>query len=218
MVELTSICISRNIYEDFLSRHRTILFFLEGIYPLGLPCAGHYHRCGNGIMRWISFLNSSSGARRDRHHDGAPAKFRRRSGNAAIEFTLLAPALLLMLVGTMDFARIFFGGIAMENAARAGVQYGALSPGKAGDTDGIVAAALADAAAQGLSGVTASARTFCSCVGTTSDVSCSLSTCGGQVPNGYVQATVQYTFNSVLRYPGLPANVVISRTARMRVQ
>ena len=143
---------------------------------------------------------------------------RRQSGSAMVEFTVLFPLLVLMLVGTMDFARVFFGGIAMENAARAGLQYGALSPAKAGDTNGIVAAALADAAGQGFSGVTASARNFCSCTGSSSTVSCTIGTCGGQTPNGYVEATVRYTFNSVLRYPGMPANMVISRTAKMRVQ
>lgn len=141
-----------------------------------------------------------------------------QGGNAALEFTLLFPVLLFMLVGTMDFARVFFGGIAMENAARAAVQYGALSPGKAGDTAGIVAAGLADAAGQGLVGVTASARNFCSCTGSSSTISCSIGSCSGQTPNGYVEATVQYTFNSIVPYPGLPANMVISRTARMRVQ
>jgi Flp pilus assembly protein TadG len=152
------------------------------------------------------------------HSRNRSGQYRGRNGNAVIEFTVLFPVLLLMLVGTMDFARVFFGGIAMENAARAGVQYGALSPGKAGDTSGIVAAALADATGQGLSGVTASARSFCSCTGSSSTVSCAIGTCSGQTPNGYVEATVRYTFSSVLRYPGLPANMVISRTAKMRVQ
>jgi Flp pilus assembly protein TadG len=143
---------------------------------------------------------------------------RSRRGNAIVEFTILFPLLLLMLFGTMDFARVFFGGIAMENAARAGVQYGALSPGKAGDTNGIVAAALADAANQGLAGLTASATRFCACIGSDSTVSCSTATCSGQTPNGYVRATVQYTYNSIVRYPGLPATLTISRTAKMRVQ
>jgi Flp pilus assembly protein TadG len=168
------------------------------------------------------------GATLTQHYEGQPGKPRlirhgcghrqRQRGNAVLEFALIFPMLLFMLVGTMDFARVFFSGIAMENAARAGVQYGALSPGKAGDINGIVAAALADAAGQGLDGVTASARTFCSCVGSGSTVSCSIGTCNGQTPNGYIEATAQYTFNSVLRYPGFPANIVVSRTAKMRVQ
>ena len=143
---------------------------------------------------------------------------RSRRGNAIVEFTILFPVMLLMLFGTMDFARVFFGGIAMENAARAGVQYGALSPGRAGDTDGIRAAALADAAQQGLTGVTATASRFCGCTGSDSTVSCVNGSCSGQTPNGYVQATVQYTYNSILRYPGLPTSITISRTAKMRVQ
>jgi Flp pilus assembly protein TadG len=145
-------------------------------------------------------------------------RVRERRGNAIIEFTIVFPVMLLMLAGTMDFARVFFAGIAMENAARAGVQYGALSPGKAGDTAGIQAAALADAAGQGLASVTASATRYCACTGSSSTVSCSTGTCAGQTPNGYVETTVQYTFDSILRYPGLPEAMTISRTAKMRVQ
>jgi hypothetical protein len=114
----------------------------------------------------------------------------------------------------MDFARVVYAGIEIANAARAGVQYGALTPGHSGDTAGMVQAATTDAADLG-STVTASASNFCTCSGST--VGCT-SLCSGATPDGYVSVTANYTFTPVIPYPGLPQTVALSRTAKMRVQ
>ena len=122
--------------------------------------------------------------------------------------------MMLMCCGVMDFARVVYAGVEVASAARAGVQYGALTPGNSGDTGGMVQAALNDAADLG-SGVTASAGNFCACNGTTT--SCS-TTCGGNVADGYVTVTANYTFTPLLPYPGIPQSVQLSRTAKMRAQ
>ncbi len=137
-----------------------------------------------------------------------------RKGTAFIETAILLPAMLMLCCGTMDFARIMYAGTEIASAARAGVQYGALTPGNSGDTTGMTQAALSDAADLG-SGVTASASNFCTCSGST--VACS-STCSGSQPNGYVSVTANYTFTTTLPYPGLPRTIALSRTAKMRVQ
>jgi len=128
---------------------------------------------------------------------------------------ILLPMLLMLCCGTMDFARVIYAGIEISNAARAGVQYGALLPGNAGDTAGMQQAAVNDAADLGSSNVTATASNFCTCNGST--VSCSDTTCA-TTPDGYVSVTTSYTFNTVVHYPGLPQSVVLTRTAQMRVQ
>jgi Flp pilus assembly protein TadG len=138
-----------------------------------------------------------------------------RTGSSFIETAILIPMMLMLCCGTMDFARVVYAGIEIANAARAGVQYGALTPGNSGDTSGMVQAALTDAADLG-STVTASANNFCTCSGST--VSCSSTCTGGVTPEGYVSVTANYTFNTALPYPGLPQTVSLSRTAKMRVQ
>lgn len=144
---------------------------------------------------------------------------RQRKGGALVELAIIFPVLLLMCCGAMDFARVVYAGIAVSNAARAGVQYGTFSPGNAGNTGGMQQAALDDAAGQGLTGITASASTFCLCSGNSTAVSCTSSTsCGSTTPNGYAQVTVSYTFNTMLNYPGIPSSIVLNRTAKMRVQ
>lgn len=134
-----------------------------------------------------------------------------------MEAALTFPILLLMCCGTMDFARVVYAGIAVASAARAGVQFGSLTPGNTGKTSEMVQAALDDAANQGLTGISASARSYCLCGGSTAEVACS-STCSGATPNGYTEVTVSYTFTTMLSYPGLPNNIVVNRTAKMRAQ
>jgi len=137
-----------------------------------------------------------------------------RSGTSFIETAIVIPALLMVCCGTMDFARIVFAGVELASAAHAGVQFGALTPGNSGNTTGMTQAALNDASDLGAS-VTASASNFCMCSGAT--VACT-STCSGVAPAGYVTVTANYTYNTILPYPGLPQSVALSRIAKMRVQ
>src|SRR5713226_8095875 len=102
-----------------------------------------------------------------------------RTGTSFIETALLLPMMLLLCCGTMDFARVVYAGIEVASAARAGVQYGALSPGNAGATSAMAQAALTDAADLG-STVTASASNFCMCNGATADCT---SICDGVAPD-----------------------------------
>jgi Flp pilus assembly protein TadG len=135
-----------------------------------------------------------------------------RTGSSFIETAILIPMMLMLCCGTMDFARVVYAGIEIANAARAGVQYGALTPGNSGDTSGMVQAALTDAADLG-STVTASANNFCTC-----DSTVSAPRPAGGHARGIRLRHRNYTFNTALPYPGLPQTVSLSRTAKMRVQ
>src|SRR4051812_35559027 len=81
-----------------------------------------------------------------------------KKGSSLMETALMLPLICLMCCGTMDFARVVYAGITVANASRAGVQYGALSPGNSGKISGMSQAAINDAADLGTSNVTASAR------------------------------------------------------------
>ena len=140
-----------------------------------------------------------------------------RRGSAILEAGLLLPVLIFMTCGAMDFARVFYAGIVVESAARAGVQSGSFSVGN-DDAVKMNDAAVNDSSGQGLTGVTASSRTFCSCVNSTAEVGCNTSCSGGATPGGYVETTAAYTFNPIVPYPGVPRNIAISSTAKFRVQ
>ncbi|MGC8780013.1 MAG: TadE/TadG family type IV pilus assembly protein [Anaerolineae bacterium] len=65
-------------------------------------------------------------------------------GQSMVEFTLLLPALLLMVVGVINFAFVFHTYVQLVNAAGVGATYAASGPSAVNDLAGIAAAALAD--------------------------------------------------------------------------
>lgn len=139
-------------------------------------------------------------------------------GGAVLETALALPLLILMVIGTADFARVFYAAIVVEGAARAGVQYGTVSVGKAGESSGVIEAGQSDASGQGLTGLVVTSRTFCGCNSGNAEVSCSKGTCSTGVPSGYVEAKATYTFKPAIGWPGVPGNVVIGTSAKMRAQ
>ena len=49
-------------------------------------------------------------------------------GQALVEFAIVLPLLLLLLVMAIDFGRVFFGWVGLQNAARIGAAYAAAHP------------------------------------------------------------------------------------------
>ncbi len=66
------------------------------------------------------------------------------AGQSAVEFALLLPALLTLVIGLINFAFIFHTYIQVINAAGVGATYAATGETAANDLAGIAAAALAD--------------------------------------------------------------------------
>jgi hypothetical protein len=58
-----------------------------------------------------------------------------RSAQSLVEFALVLPLILVLLLGGIDLGRVFFGSVALTNASRVGANYAALYPG-AWDTPG----------------------------------------------------------------------------------
>jgi hypothetical protein len=51
-----------------------------------------------------------------------------RRGQAIVEFALILPLLVLLLVMALDFGRVFFGWVSLTNASRVGANYAGLYP------------------------------------------------------------------------------------------
>ncbi|MGC9469245.1 MAG: TadE/TadG family type IV pilus assembly protein, partial [Anaerolineae bacterium] len=62
------------------------------------------------------------------------AKARHR-GQGLVEFALILPVLLLIIIGTLEFGRIMFIYVNITNAAREGTRYGMVYPK---DQNGII--------------------------------------------------------------------------------
>jgi len=137
------------------------------------------------------------------------------SGNLLLEFALSSTLLFLLMFGVIDFSRIFSSACAVQGAARAGTQYGMLSPAHYNDFSGMQTAALNDAGNP--AGMTATASQFCACSIGGARQSCP-ATCSSGSPETYIQMNVAMTYTTIASYPGVPAITNLAATSIVRVQ
>lgn len=134
-----------------------------------------------------------------------------RKGAAAVEFALLMPFILIMLIGLVDFGMGLWTQMQLESAARAGAQYALIDYA---DTSGI------QNAVTGSSNLTTAptplATTFCECSNGTS-VSCA-GTCASGSVRIFVRVTATSSFTPLLSYPGMPNPFTLRGGATIRVQ
>ena len=146
------------------------------------------------------------------------ARWNSEGGQAIVEMTLLLPFFLLLLMGVIDFSRVFYTALTITHAARAGAQYGAQSNGKSQDDAGMAAAART--AAQDVDSLSVTATHYCMC--TPDGVTLTpMATCTSACINTrqiYVQVTTSKTFQTLWNYPGVPHTITLSRTAILRAQ
>ncbi|HEY0614374.1 MAG TPA: TadE/TadG family type IV pilus assembly protein [Candidatus Elarobacter sp.] len=144
----------------------------------------------------------------------ACALARAEGGSAIAETAVIAPLIMLLLIGLVEVGRYAQFSIVVGNAARAGVQYGAQNLGTADDGAGMTAAALGDA--QNAAGLSATSSQFCRCAdGTTS--TCQPADCPASHRLVFVQVDATGTFASMLHVPGIPGSQTITSRAVMRV-
>ena len=146
----------------------------------------------------------------------ASAAFRQDAGAALLEFSLIVPIVALMFLAVVDFGIAISQAMTVEDAARAGAEYGTIA-GNANDYTGMTDAATT--AANGLAGftVTPAPTTWCSCTPGGTVVSCS-STCSGANPVEYVQVQTAASVQVLAGYPGIPSSFALKGLAVMRVQ
>lgn len=135
-------------------------------------------------------------------------------GGALVETALAMPLLLLLLLGAAEFGMASYAAIEVENAAMAGVQYGAQNPGLSNDTTGIQTAAANDAGNITLGTTTVSHTCICS-NGTAS--SCQPTDCPGSQPETILTVQTQTTFKPGFKVPGFPTSFTIYGQAVQKV-
>jgi len=134
-----------------------------------------------------------------------------KSGNspaqALIEFAITLPLLLLLVLGAMDFGRMFYTKIVLTNAAREGANYLAYSPEDANNGYVNTYTAIIEEADSSTVEVTAADISFSGC-------------CTRGLPvEVTVTRTVDLIFDNVLQSFGLLGGPVeITSSVRMMVQ
>ena len=141
----------------------------------------------------------------------------RRRGSTALELALAGPLLLLLLVGAADLSRVFYHAVALANAAGTAAFYGARNVTHSGDTTGMNTTATTDA--KDLTSITVTPSRFCRCPNSDTNVDCITGSCpASYTPRVYISVQAKETFQPLVRYPGIPKNFTVGRTAYMRAQ
>ena len=146
------------------------------------------------------------------------AKSRNRwgRGQSAVELAIAVPVLALILLGAADFGRVFFFGIAVNNAARAGAQYGPQTLITAADITGMQAAATTDGS--NIPSLTATAS-LCTCETPRGSVAaCAESYCDANATATFVEVDTSAPFSTLVNYPGIPHSMTLTGKAVMQVQ
>jgi len=145
-------------------------------------------------------------------------------GAALVEVVVALPILVVLLVGTADFARVFYAAIELTNAARAGAQFGAKSLG-AGVVPGPVEA-MATSSINLTPSPTARARQRCECalpnatfnlIDCLVDPATACPSAAGKFRVVTITVTTSMSFSTIAPYPGIPRPLQLTRVAIMRV-
>ena len=138
------------------------------------------------------------------------------AGVAAVEFALIGPMLVLMMLCTVDLGMGFYRNMQVQTAAQAGAQYAVAH----GFTESGVLSAIQSATT--FSGISASPgpSQYCGCASSTGIASAVCgSTCpGGSLSGTYVSVSTQATYTTLLPYPTLPNSFALTARSTVRIQ
>ena len=200
------------------------------------PDRGSRRRVGIESENHVTVANGRVKARHE-----AASRHRRERGGAVAELAVAMPFVFMMMVGAVDFGRMWTVSTRVADAAYAGAAYGAQSTTTAKDTSGMRTVALHElgidpvvstptkkaAVAVVESGKSVPSEKdydvtttrYCECEDKKS-VDCDKGTCvvGSGNRRMYVQVRVGTTFQTVFDYPGIPHEVTITRQTRMRAR
>jgi Flp pilus assembly protein TadG len=138
------------------------------------------------------------------------------SGVAAVELSIIAPLLTLMMISVTDIGLGVYRKMQVEDAAQVGAQYAMRNGFDANAISNAVASATNSSA------ITASPAPvkFCGCATSSgvSTVSCGATCPGGAVAATYTTVSAQATYSTILNYQVVPQNYNFSAQSTVRLQ
>ena len=151
----------------------------------------------------MSMQESAKAAQGKRRRRSLRRFFGDKRGQSLVEFGLLLPILVLLVLGTIDFGRVYFAYVSVTNGARNGADYAASHCSLSCDEDGIRNAVVADT----------------SDLPNTSPTNPSVSAATGTDSQGrlYSDVTVTYAFSTLFPWPGIPESIDVGRTVTARI-
>lgn len=135
-------------------------------------------------------------------------------GIAAVEFALLSPVLLLLIMGTADAGFSLIRKLQLQSAAQAGAQYAAIHGFSVSSVSGIITGTssliLADP----------EPKQFCGCATATglTDVACSVTCANSQTAGTYVRISASSVYKPFFPYPFVGDAVDLMSQATLRLK
>jgi Flp pilus assembly protein TadG len=139
-----------------------------------------------------------------------------RQGNMAIEMAVIAPVLVLLMVGIADYGAGIYSKMQVQHAVQAGADFAMRN----GFSANAISTAVANATPlPGLS-VTPAPTQSCGCPNGTTVIT---ATCGTACAAGgnagvYVTISATATHTTLLPYPGMPEGFAFSAVSTVRIQ
>jgi Flp pilus assembly protein TadG len=149
-----------------------------------------------------------------------PTGRRPREGATTVELAVLLPFLCFLFAVAVDYARIFYFGVTLENCARNGAYYASNYPNNSyvySDIYGyktLDEAILADASSMYSASDPFTRPTYTVQYSANPDGPWSGTATSS---TRYVHVTVNWTFRSLTSVPGIPAQTALSRSVTMKV-
>jgi Flp pilus assembly protein TadG len=138
------------------------------------------------------------------------------SGVASVELAIIAPVLVLAIVGTADLGFGIYRRMQVQAAAQAGAEYAIVKGFSASGISNAVVSATP------FTGVSASPepQQFCGCPTATgiTAISCNAACPDQSKPGAYVVVSARGSYATILPYPTFPPTFELSATSTARIQ
>ena len=141
-------------------------------------------------------------------------------GLAAVEFGLIAPVLIMLVLGLFDFGLAYRQQLNVNAAAEAGASYAV--------TNGFNATQISSAVTSSVAGIQSSPAPteFCGCPNATSGITqsssptppCVVHCPDGSSPGVYVSVTALLSYTTVVPWPGITNPLQLTSNQMVRIQ
>ena len=141
-------------------------------------------------------------------------------GQSLVEFVLVLPILLVLLLGAIEIGRAAYYAIEVTNASYAAVEYGAQTPATAGYIDNIIQAALNEAPMLSPDNVIIPPIKYECPDGTATTPSAAATDCAGAGGRyfSYLEVNTQMDLMPLFGFPGLPTMYPLKGYATERIR
>lgn len=142
------------------------------------------------------------------------------AGASAVEFALVLPILVGLLIPVIDLGFGFYAKMRVQNSAQAGAEYAIIHGWNSGANVTAIESAVTNATTLASVAASPAPSQACGCASGTSiaPIDCTATCPSGATPGSYVTVSAQATYAPLIPYPVIGDSVTLSAQSTVRVQ